>query len=72
MSTACSLRRESFKLFTDETLFSEAWALLQQRADKEWSLADAISILRMQRLGVSEVLTNDHHFAQAGFVRLLM
>jgi predicted nucleic acid-binding protein len=59
------------KLFTDQTLFDEAWALLQQRADKEWSLADAISILRMQQLGVTEVLTNDHHFTQAGFARLL-
>ena len=59
------------RLFTDATLFAEAWALLQHRADKEWSLADAISILRMQQLGVTEVLTNDHHFEQAGFVRLL-
>jgi predicted nucleic acid-binding protein len=59
------------KLFTDEPLFYEAWALLLQRADKAWSLADAISMLRMQRLGVTEVLTNDHHFTQAGFVRLL-
>ena len=60
------------KLFTDEALFADAWALLVQRADKEWSLVDAVSILRMQRLGVTEVLTNDHHFTQAGLVRLLL
>ncbi len=59
------------KLFTDQSLFLEAWELLKNRADKEWSLADAISIAQMQRLGVTEVLTSDHHFEQAGFVRLL-
>lgn len=59
------------KLYTDQTLFFEAWNLLTARPDKEWSFVDAISIRRMQQLGVTEVLTNDHHFAQAGFVRLL-
>ncbi len=59
------------KLFTDQTLFFEAWNLLTTRQDKDWSLADALSIYRMQQLGVTEALTNDHHFAQAGFIRLL-
>ncbi len=59
------------KLYTDQSLFLEAWELLRQRPDKGWSLADAISLLHMQRFGVTEVLTNDHHFEQAGFVRLL-
>lgn len=58
------------KLFTDQSLFLEAWELLKNRADKVWSLADAISFLHMQRLGITEVLTNDHHFEQAGFVCL--
>jgi uncharacterized protein len=60
------------KLYTDQVLFLEAWDLLTARPDKEWSVANAISILRMQQLGVTEVLTNDHHFTQAGFVRLLI
>lgn len=60
------------KLFTDQALFLEAWDMLINRPDKEWSLADAISIRRMQQLGVTEVLSNDHHFTQAGFVRLLV
>jgi uncharacterized protein len=59
------------KLYTDQALFLDAWELLQRRPDKEWSLADAISIPQMQRLGVMEALTNDHHFEQAGFTRLL-
>lgn len=59
------------KLYTDSALFEEAWALLQSRADKDWSLVDAISICQMRRLGITEVLTNDHHFEQAGYTRLL-
>lgn len=58
-------------LFTDRALFIDAWNLLSERPDKEWSLADAISIRQMQRLSVTEALTNDHHFEQAGFTRLL-
>jgi len=59
------------KLYTDQALFADAWELLKRRPDKEWTQADAISISQMQRLGVTEVLTNDHHFEQAGFTRLL-
>jgi predicted nucleic acid-binding protein len=59
------------KLYTDPALFTEAWTLLSDRPDKDWSLTDAISIRQMQRLGISEALTNDHHFEQAGFTRLL-
>ena len=59
------------KLFTDQPLFLDAWAFLKSRPDKEWSLADAISIVQMQRLGITEALTNDHHFEQAGLIRLL-
>ncbi len=59
------------KLYSDQSLFLEAWTLLTNRPDKGWSLVDAISILRMQQLEVTEILTNDHHFTQAGFVRLL-
>jgi uncharacterized protein len=59
------------KLYTDQTLFIRAWDLLNSRSDKEWSLVDAISICQMQQFGVTEALTNDHHFEQAGFTRLL-
>ena len=59
------------RLYTDETILLSAWQLLQQRPDKQWSLADAIGILQMQRLGITEALTDDHHFEQAGLIRLL-
>jgi predicted nucleic acid-binding protein len=44
---------------------------LRQRPDKPWSLCDAVSFLLMTQEGVLEALTTDHHFEQAGFVRLL-
>jgi uncharacterized protein len=55
----------------DETLDSEAWQLLSQRLDKTWSLVDCSSFLVMRREGLTEVLTTDHHFAQASFSLLL-
>lgn len=58
-------------LRTDPDTFDEAWNLLKRRQDKEWSLTDAVSIVFMRRLGLVNALTNDHHFEQAGYVRLL-
>jgi hypothetical protein len=46
-------------------------ALYAARPDKEWSLTDCVSFLVMQDHGVTEALTADHHFEQAGFVALL-
>jgi predicted nucleic acid-binding protein len=37
------------------------------RPDKEFSHVDCMSMVLMERLGIRHVLTNDHHFAQAGF-----
>ena len=41
--------------------------LLQNRPDKNWSLCDAVSFELMSDFGVTEALTTDHHFEQAGF-----
>ncbi|MEO8956092.1 MAG: PIN domain-containing protein [Ktedonobacteraceae bacterium] len=51
-------------------LDAEAWMLLKNRIDKEWSLVDASSFAVMTRYGMTEALTTDHHFTQAGFVQL--
>ena len=45
--------------------------LYGERADKDWPLTDCISFVVMQDHGLSEVLTADHHFEQAGFKALL-
>lgn len=39
--------------------------------DKGWSFIDGSSILIMQDMGITEALTHDHHFEQAGFRALL-
>lgn len=48
-----------------------AWELLKNRTDKNWSLVDATSFIIMQQLNIQIALTTDHHFEQAGFIRLL-
>lgn len=55
----------------NETLDAAAWQLLKARADKNWSLVDCASFALMQQRGITEALTSDHHFEQAGFTRLL-
>ena len=52
-------------------LFAEGFALFEQRPDKEWSLTDCISFLVMKRERITEALTVDAHFGQAGFAVLL-
>lgn len=54
----------------DANLDTSAWVLLKARIDKEWSLVDASSFVIMTMNGMTEALTTDHHFTQAGFVRL--
>jgi len=55
----------------DLALDADAWDLLRNRQDKEWSLVDCASFVLMQQRSVTEALTTDHHFEQAGFIRLL-
>jgi predicted nucleic acid-binding protein len=58
-------------IYVAESLHRAALQFLRQRLDKSWSLCDAVSFLLMQQHGLREALTTDHHFEQAGFVRLL-
>lgn len=47
--------------------FNAAWALRQRFLDKPLiSFTDLTSFVLMQELGISRVLTQDEHFAQAG------
>ena len=55
----------------DHSLDDQAWQLLTERVDKNWSLVDCSSFVVMQNERITESLTTDHHFEQAGFVRLL-
>jgi predicted nucleic acid-binding protein len=50
--------------------FVAALAFYEARPDKEYSLTDCRSMLAMRGIGVTEVLTHDHHFTQEGFTIL--
>ena len=50
--------------------FAAALTLYEARPDKEYSLTDCRSMVALRALGISEVLTNDHHFTQEGFTVL--
>ena len=55
----------------DVSMDERAWNLLQGRPDKQWSLVDCSSFVLMQEMGITEALTTDRNFEQAGFVGLL-
>jgi predicted nucleic acid-binding protein len=51
--------------------FEQALDLYERRPDHDWSLTDCISFSLMLERGITDVLTADHHFEQAGFRALL-
>ena len=53
-------------------LLNEGLELFRQRPDKHWSMTDCLSMTVMTQFAISEVLTADHHFQQAGFQALLL
>lgn len=52
-------------------LFQSAADLFRARSDQSWSLTDCTSFVTMQRQGLTDALTGDRHFTQAGFNALL-
>jgi predicted nucleic acid-binding protein len=52
-------------------LYEIGFELFGSRLDKEWSLVDCISFVVMKECGISDALTADEHFTQAGFRALL-
>lgn len=55
-----------------EELYQQGFNLYRQREDKEWGLTDCISFVVMKDLGLSEALTPDEDFTQAGFWAILV
>lgn len=51
--------------------FDRGVQLYAKRPDKEWSLTDCISFVVMMDEKITDALTGDHHFEQAGFRALL-
>ncbi|HJP90570.1 MAG TPA: PIN domain-containing protein [Pyrinomonadaceae bacterium] len=54
-----------------DQLYRRALDVYRDRADKEWGLIDCMSFVVMNDEGVTEALTADNHFRQAGFRVLL-
>jgi predicted nucleic acid-binding protein len=52
-------------------LLEAAWERCGKFADKEWDWIDCTSFELMERQGLTEALSLDRHFAQAGFVLLV-
>jgi len=55
-----------------EDLYARAFRLYRERPDKDWGFTDCISFIAMQGRKITEVLTTDEHFQQAGFRALLL
>lgn len=55
-----------------EVFCARAHDLFKSRPDKEWGLTDCLSFVVMQVRGITEALTADGHFEQAGFRALLL
>ena len=55
----------------DEALLQRGLKLYGSRKDKAWSLTDCISFVVMGDEGLTDALTGDRHFEQAGFTALL-
>lgn len=54
-----------------DALFRRGVAPYRSRPDKDWSLTDCTSFVVMGDRGITDALTADHHFRQAGFRTLL-
>jgi len=58
-------------IHADAALWQRGWQLFLERPDKDWGLTDCISFVTMEEHGITRAFTSDHHFEQAGFVRLM-
>lgn len=54
-----------------DDLYQRALTIYRDRSDKEWGLIDCMSFVVMYDQGLTEALTADNHFRQAGFRALL-
>ncbi|WNZ46406.1 PIN domain-containing protein [Leptolyngbya boryana CZ1] len=66
-------RTDNIKIVSVDTeLLMQALALYQSRPDKTWGLTDCISFVVMQQQNLTDAVTGDRHFVQAGFRALML
>lgn len=51
----------------DPPLFRQAFNLYKSQSDKLWGLIDCVSFVVMKELAITDALSADKHFEQAGF-----
>lgn len=57
-------------VWVDQVLSDAGWAIFERfNRDKAWSFTDCVSYAVMNRRGLHEVFSFDHHFEQMGFLR---
>jgi uncharacterized protein len=66
-------RTENIRVVSvDTSLLMQALDLYQSRSDKAWGLTDCISFVVMQQQNITDAVTADRHFVQAGFRALML
>jgi predicted nucleic acid-binding protein len=65
-------RSDAFRLlWIGEGRFAAAKTFFRKHADHDYSFTDCTSFVVMRELGLTEALTTDRHFVEAGFRALL-
>ena len=67
----CYYTQNMHVVSVDTALLSKALHLYGNRPDKNWGLTDCISFVVMQEQGLTDAVTADQHFSQAGYRTLL-
>lgn len=65
-------RVENVIIQASQDLLDDGIELFRNRDDKSWSLTDCISFVVMNQHGITDALTADVHFEQAGFRAMLI
>ncbi len=68
----CDLAENIKVVSVNTDLLMQALALYQDRSDKSWGLTDCISFVVMQQQNLTDAVTCDRHFIQAGFRALML
>jgi hypothetical protein len=69
--TSCYVTPNVTVVSVDTALLQRALDFYRSREDKERGLTDCISFMVMEDHGLTDALTTDEHFEQAGFQTLL-
>ncbi|MBM4034801.1 MAG: type II toxin-antitoxin system VapC family toxin [Planctomycetes bacterium] len=65
------IRQTATVVPTTRELLAQGWEMYKRGLDKSWSWVDTMSFAVMRAEELTEALTNDRHFEQAGFRALL-